>query len=69
MSKNDREITVTFASEKLERLEKAKELFENDVKKNIEIDEFLDMLVKTFLSYRKVRGVSESSLLQKLTEK
>ena len=69
MSKNDREIKVTFASEKLERLEKAKELFENDVKKNIEIDEFLDMLVKTYLSYRKVRGVSESSLLQKLTEK
>ena len=40
-----------------------------DVKKNIEIDEFLDMLVKTYLSYRKVRGVSESSLLQKLVEK
>jgi len=69
LSKNDREIKVTFASEKLERLKKAKELFENDVKKNIEIDEFLDMLVKTYLSYRKVRGVSESSLLQKLTEK
>jgi len=69
LSKSDREIKVTFASEKLERLEKAKELFENDVKKNIEIDEFLDMLVKTYLSYRKVRGVSESSLLQKLTEK
>lgn len=69
MSKNDREIKITFVSEKLERLEKAKELFENDVKKNIEVDEFLDMLVKTYLSYRKVRGVSESSLLQKLTEK
>jgi hypothetical protein len=69
LSKNDRGIKVTFVSEKLERLEKAKELFENDVKKNIEIDEFIDMLVKTYLSYRKVRGVSESSLLQKLTEK
>ena len=62
-------MTVTFVSEKLERLKKAKELFENDVKKNIKIDEFLDMLVKTYLSYRKVRGVSESSLLQKMTEK
>ena len=70
MSKNIREkITVTFASEKLERLKKAKELFENDVEKNIEADDFLDLLVKAYLSYRNARGASESSLLQKLAEK
>ena len=70
MSENvEEKITVTFSGEKLERLKKAKELFENDVKKNIEMDDFLDMLVKTFLSYRNVRGASESGLLEKLTEK
>lgn len=70
MSKNFREkITVTFASEKLERLKKARELFENDIKKDIEMDDFLDMLVKAYLSYRNVRGASESSLLQKLAER
>lgn len=70
MYKNVREkITVTFVSEKLERLKKAKELFESDIKKDIEMDDFLDMLVKAYLSYRKVRGASESSLLQKLAER
>jgi hypothetical protein len=68
--KNVREkVTVTFISEKLERLRKAKELFESDIKKDIEMDDFLDMLVKAYLSYRKVRGASESSLLQKLAER
>lgn len=62
-------ITVTFVSEKLERLKKAKGLFESDIKKNIEMDDFLDMLVKTYLSYRNVRGASESSLLQKLAKR
>lgn len=70
MSKNVKEkITVTFETEKLERLKRARELFENDVKKNIEMDDFLDMLVKTFLSYRNARGTSESRLLEKLTER
>lgn len=70
MSKNVKEkITVTFETEKLERLKKARELFENDAKKNIEMDDFLDMLVKTFLSYRNARGASESRLLEKLTER
>ena len=62
-------ITVTFVSEKLERLKKAKVLFESDIKKDIGMDDFLDMLVKTYLSYRNVRGTSESSLLQKLAER
>ncbi len=70
MSKNIKEkIAVTFEKEKLERLKRARELFENDVKKNIEMDDFLDMLVKTFLSYRNARGGSESRLLEKLTER
>ena len=61
-------ITVTFESEKLKRLKKAKRLFESDIKKDIEMDDFLDMLVKAYLSYRKIRGASESSLLQKLAD-
>ena len=69
MSENVKEkVTITLAAEKLERLKKAKELFENDVKKSIELDDFIDMLVKTFLSYRNARGSTESSLLEKLTE-
>ena len=70
MSKKVEErITVTFTAEKLERLKTAKGLFENDVKTKIEMDNFIDMLVKTYLSYRNVRGASESSLLEKLTER
>ena len=70
MSENVEErITVTFTAEKLERLKTAKELFENDVKTKIEVDNFIDMLVKTYLSYRNARGASESSLLEKLTER
>lgn len=70
MSENVEErITVTFTAEKLERLKTAKGLFENDVKTQIEVDNFIDMLVKTYLSYRAARGASESSLLEKLTER
>ncbi len=70
MSENVEErITVTFTAEKLERLKTAKGLFENDVKTKIEVDNFIDMLVKTYLSYRNARGASESSLLEKLTER
>jgi len=61
-------MTVTLASEKLERFRKAKALFESDVGKKIAVDDFLDMLVKAFMSSRDKRGASESSLLQKLTE-
>ena len=64
----DDTMTVVLASEKLERFRKAKALFESDVGKKIEVDDFLDMLVKAFMSYRDRRGASESSLLQKLTE-
>ena len=60
---------VTFTSEKLERLKKAKELYEKDLEKKIELDEFLDVLIKTYLSYRNIRGSSESNLLEKLTYK
>lgn len=66
-AKIEEKIAVTFVSEKLARLKKAKELYESDIGKKIEIDDFLDMLVKTYMSYRDKRGSSESSLLQKLT--
>jgi hypothetical protein len=65
--KAEEKISVTFVSEKLARLKKAKELYESDTGKKIEMDDFLDMLVKTYMSYRDKRGSSESSLLQKLT--
>jgi hypothetical protein len=66
-AKTEEKIAVSFVSEKLARLKKAKELFESDIGKNVEMDDFLDMLVKTYMSYRDKRGSSESSLLQKLT--
>jgi hypothetical protein len=68
-SNTQKRITITFAPEKLERLRNAKKLFEGDLKKNIEMDDFLDMLVKAYLSYRDTRGATESSLLNKLAEK
>ena len=61
-------VTVVLASEKLERFRTAKALFESDIGEKIAVDDFLDMLVKAFMSYRDRRGASESSLLQKLTE-
>jgi hypothetical protein len=67
-STTEETMIVTLVSEKLERFRKAKELFESDVGKKIEVDDFLDMLVKAFMSYRDKRGVFESSLLQKLTK-
>ena len=62
-------LTVTFASTKLARLKEAKELFESDTKNKIEMDDFIDMLVKTYVAYRNQRGASESDLLKKLTQK
>ncbi len=64
-NKSKDELTVSFAAEKLERLKKAKALFEGDTNKTIELDAFIDMLVETYLSYRNARGATESSLLQK----
>ncbi len=61
-------LDVTFASGKLERLQEARALFESDTKNKIEMDDFVDMLVKTFLAYRNQRGASESDLLRKLTK-
>ena len=61
--------TVTFRSDKLARLREAKELFESDTKNKIGMEDFIDMLVKTFMAYRESRGASESDLLRKLTQK
>ncbi len=63
-----KELTVTFTAEKIERLKQAKALFENDTKQSIELNAFIDMLVETYLSYRNIRGATESSILQKLTD-
>ena len=63
------ELIVHFTLEKIERLKKAKALFESDTNKSIELDAFVDMLVETYLSYRNARGPTESSILQKLANK
>jgi len=60
-------VSITFQGEKLFRLREAKELFEADTGKSISIDDFVDMLIKTFMLYRGKRGAAESSLLKKLT--
>ena len=61
-------LAVTLTSAKLARLQEARALFESDTKNKIEMDDFIDMLVKTFLAYRNQRGASESDLLTKLTK-
>lgn len=55
--------------EKFAKLENAKNLFEKDTDKKIDLADFIDMLVDTFISYRNARGPSESNLLEKLTKK
>ena len=63
----DEAVIMTFQGERLNRLRKARELFESDTEKSISVDDFVDMLVKTFMLYRDKRGAAESSLLKKLT--
>jgi hypothetical protein len=65
-NEHNRKVTVEFSLENLKRLKEAKALFEGDTEKNIELEDFVDMLVETFLSYRNARGATESTLLQKL---
>jgi hypothetical protein len=63
------EMKINYEKSKLEKLYVAKELFEQDSKRTVEIDIFIDTLVEAFLSYRKLRGASESQLLQKIASK
>jgi len=61
-------VTITFDAERLMRLKRARDLFVSDTGKTISIDDFLDMLIKTYMLYREKRGPTESSLLTKLTQ-
>ena len=64
----DETVTITFETERLEQLKKARDLFASDTNNNISINDFLDMLIKTFMMYREKRGPTESSLLKKMTQ-
>jgi hypothetical protein len=64
----DETVTVTFETDRLEQLKKARDLFASDTNNNISINDFLDMLIKTFMMYREKRGPTESSLLKKMTQ-
>ncbi len=68
MSRTVQKITLAFPQEKLARLKEAKRLFESDTGDRVEMADFIDILVKTYVSYRDKRGASESSLLRKLTK-
>ncbi len=68
MHLSDETVTVTFETDRLEQLKKARELFASDTDNNISINDFLDMLIKTFMMYREKRGPTESSLLKKMTQ-
>ena len=61
-------VTVTFETDRLQQLKKARDLFASDTNNNISINDFLDMLIKTFMMYREKRGAIESSLLKKMTQ-
>jgi hypothetical protein len=65
---SNEKVVVTFEAERLARLNEARSLFESDTSKSISIDDFLDMLIKTYMLYREKRGATESSLLSKLTQ-
>ena len=65
---SDETVTVTFETERLDQLKKARDLFASDTNNNISINDFLDMLIKTFMMYREKRGPTESSLLKKMTQ-
>jgi hypothetical protein len=69
MSKRPNEsAVVTFEAERLAVLRRARDLFKSDTGKDISIDDFIDMLIKTYMLYREKRGPTESSLLTKLTQ-
>ena len=61
-------VTIAFHAERLMRLKKARDLFVSDTGKSISMDDFVDMLIKTYMLYREKRGPTESSLLTKLTQ-
>jgi len=65
---SDETVTVTFETDRLQQLKKARDLFASDTNNNISINDFLDMLIKTFMMYREKRGAIESSLLKKMTQ-
>ena len=65
---SDETVTVTFETDRLEQLKKARDLFASDTNNNISITDFLDMLIKTYMMYRDKRGPTESSLLKKMTQ-
>ncbi|MGD0422932.1 MAG: hypothetical protein ABSA92_05680 [Candidatus Bathyarchaeia archaeon] len=67
-NEKDEKIVITFEDERLTRLKDARRLFESDTGNSISIDEFIDMLIKTYMLYREKRGATESSLLRKLTQ-
>jgi hypothetical protein len=64
----DEKIIITFEAERLTRLRNARSLFESDTGNSVSIDDFVDMLVKTYMLYRDKRGATESALLRKLTQ-
>ncbi len=68
-NENRTQLVVSYEKGKLEKLYRAKTLFEQDSKQGVEMDAFLDMLVEAFLSYRNLRGATESKLLQKIANK
>jgi len=67
-NEKDEKIVITFEDERLTRLKDARRLFESDTGNSISIDEFIDMLIKTYMLYREKRGATVSSLLRKLTQ-
>jgi len=64
----DETVTVTFETERLTQLKKARDLFAGDTNNDISINDFLDMLIKTYMMCRDKRGPTESSLLKKMTQ-
>jgi len=67
-NEKDERIVITFESERLTQLKNARSLFESDTGNSISNDDFIDMLIKTYMLYREKRGATESSLLRKLTQ-
>jgi hypothetical protein len=63
------ELKINYTPDKLEKLYEAKKIFEQDSNQTVDLEYFIDMLVDAFLSYRAIRGASESELLQNFVSK
>jgi hypothetical protein len=63
------ELKISYDKGNLEKLCKAKNLFEQDFNNKVNVDVFIGVFVEAFIFYRNLRGATESQLLQRIASK